>query len=35
MNEKLKKYIRTIAGVIIGGVIGFAYYSFVGCATGG
>jgi len=35
MKEKLKKYARTMAGVIIGGVIGFAYYSFIGCETGG
>jgi hypothetical protein len=26
--------IRTIAGIVIGAALGFAYYKFVGCASG-
>ena len=29
-----KKMIKLIAFVVIGGLIGFAYYKFVGCRTG-
>ena len=25
---------KIIAGILIGGLLGFAYYKFVGCATG-
>jgi hypothetical protein len=29
-----KKMIKIIAGILIGGLLGFAYYKFVGCASG-
>jgi hypothetical protein len=29
-----KKMIRIIVGIAIGAAIGFAYYKFVGCASG-
>lgn len=29
-----KKYKLSIAGVLIGGLLGFAYYYFIGCSTG-
>lgn len=29
-----KKYKLTIIGVIIGGVLGYLYYLFIGCASG-
>jgi uncharacterized membrane protein len=29
-----KKMIKIVASVLIGGLIGFAYYKFVGCRTG-
>ena len=25
---------KRVAGAVIGGVLGFAYYKFIGCATG-
>ena len=34
MNDILKKHILKIAGIISGGIAGFAYYHFVGCASG-
>jgi len=34
MNDFLKKHILKIAGIISGGIVGFAYYHFVGCASG-
>ena len=34
MNDFLKKHILKIAGIISGGIAGFAYYHFVGCASG-
>ena len=30
----MKKYIFKIIGVVIGGIVGFSYYYFVGCASG-
>lgn len=30
----IKKYFLKITGILIGGASGFAYYYFVGCATG-
>ncbi len=37
IRSKIKKLltIRLLAGVLIGGVLGFAWYYFVGCNTGG
>lgn len=26
--------LRLLVGLVVGGVLGFAYYRFVGCATG-
>lgn len=26
--------IRSVLGIVIGGALGFAYYKFIGCATG-
>lgn len=34
MKEFFKKHSLKITGVIVGGVNGFAYYHFVGCASG-
>lgn len=30
----LKKYKKVFIGIIVGGVIGYLYYYFVGCSTG-
>lgn len=30
----LKKYWKTIIGIIFGGIIGYLYYKYVGCLTG-
>jgi hypothetical protein len=33
--KKLKKpIIRGILGILIGGILGFAYYKFIGCSSG-
>ena len=34
MTVFLKKHILKVAGIIVGGIAGFAYYHFVGCASG-
>jgi len=34
MTVFVKKHILKIAGIIVGGIVGFAYYHFVGCASG-
>ncbi|MEI6752833.1 MAG: DUF6132 family protein [Paludibacter sp.] len=34
MKDFLKKHILKIAGIGVGGIGGFAYYHFVGCASG-
>ncbi|SEG01901.1 hypothetical protein SAMN05421847_1305 [Halpernia humi] len=38
MQEKLIKFVREnrlgLIGVLVGGILGFAYYHFIGCATG-
>ena len=36
IKEKLKKYFKLqhIIGVIVGGLAGFLYYYFIGCANG-
>lgn len=26
--------IKLISGIVIGGILGFAYYTFIGCASG-
>lgn len=33
--EFLKKYTLTIIGVLIGAIAGYAYYHYIGCASGG
>lgn len=34
MLELVKKYQLSIVGIIIGGLLGYAYYHFIGCTTG-
>ena len=34
MKEFIKKHNLKIIGIIVGGIAGFAYYHFVGCASG-
>lgn len=34
MKEFIKKHFLKIIGIIVGGISGFAYYHFVGCASG-
>ena len=34
MNELIKKNYLKIIGILVGGAGGFAYYHFVGCASG-
>jgi uncharacterized membrane protein YuzA (DUF378 family) len=34
MNYFFKKHILKIIGILVGGVAGFLYYHFVGCASG-
>ncbi len=37
IKSKIKKILtlRLLAGLVIGGVLGFAYYYFIGCNSGG
>lgn len=30
----VKKYQRTILGILVGAIIGYLYYYYVGCASG-
>jgi xanthosine utilization system XapX-like protein len=30
----MKKYLWTVVGGLVGGAVGFVYYSFVGCRSG-
>jgi hypothetical protein len=34
IDGKRKRMIKIIAGIVIGGLLGFTYYKFVGCASG-
>jgi len=34
MNFFLKKHLLKITGIPVGGIAGFLYYHFVGCASG-
>lgn len=34
MKKFLVKYKLGIVGIIVGGILGYAYYHFVGCNTG-
>jgi hypothetical protein len=33
-REAKKRAIKIALGIVLGGLAGFAYYSYVGCATG-
>lgn len=37
IKSKIKKFLtlRLLIGLVIGGVLGFAYYYFIGCNSGG
>ena len=32
--EFVKKYKISILGILIGGILGYAYYHFIGCSSG-
>lgn len=34
MKNFIEKYKLAIVGVIVGGILGYAYYYFVGCSSG-
>lgn len=34
MNSFLMKYKLGLVGIIVGGILGYAYYHFIGCTTG-
>lgn len=34
MRDFINKYKLSVAGVIVGGILGYAYYYFIGCSTG-
>lgn len=34
MNDKLKPFMKILSGIVIGGILGFTYYWFIGCKTG-
>lgn len=34
MKEFITQYKLSIAGVLIGAILGYAYYYFIGCTTG-
>lgn len=34
MNKLLQKYKFGIVGILAGGILGYAYYHFIGCNTG-
>lgn len=34
MNSFLMKYKFGLVGIVIGGILGYAYYHFIGCTTG-
>jgi len=34
MNAFIKKHLKKILGILLGGVGGFLYYYYVGCASG-
>ncbi|AZI33716.1 DUF6132 family protein [Kaistella carnis] len=34
MNRLLQKYKFGIVGILVGGILGYAYYHFIGCNTG-
>ena len=34
MNSFLMKYKFGLVGIVVGGILGYAYYHFIGCTTG-
>ncbi len=34
-DDRLRKIVRPIFGVFIGGALGYAYFYFIGCSSGG
>ena len=34
MNSFLIKYKFGLVGIVVGGILGYAYYHFIGCTTG-
>ncbi|MDO4224423.1 MAG: hypothetical protein Q4C75_00840 [Bergeyella zoohelcum] len=34
MKNFIRKYKLSIVGVFVGGILGYAYYHFIGCTTG-
>ena len=34
MMNFLEKYKLGLAGILVGGILGYAYYHFIGCTTG-
>lgn len=34
MKNFIEKYKLSIAGILVGGILGYAYYHFIGCSTG-
>ncbi len=34
MDAEKKRILKPVMGVLIGGVLGYAYYALVGCSTG-
>lgn len=34
MTSFLSKYKLGIVGILVGGILGYAYYHFIGCTTG-
>lgn len=34
MEDFFKKYKLGIAGIVVGGILGYAYYHFIGCNSG-
>lgn len=34
MENFIKKYKLGLIGIVLGGILGYAYYHFIGCSTG-
>jgi len=34
MDDKKKRLVKPVLGIVLGGVLGYAYYALVGCSTG-
>ena len=35
LDSKKRRIIKPVLGVVLGGALGYAYYTTIGCATGG